>query len=623
MLDNLHFNHPYFLWALIPLALVLWRTVWSVATVDAWEKVIDPRLLSFLLQGKQGAGRDWAKWVLALGWLLSVIALADPVWEKIPRPIFQTNTARVIVLDLSNSMLIDDLNPSRLMRARFKIEDILSTEEEGQIGLVVFAGDAFTASPLARDPDTIRSLLQVLEPQIMPVQGSRVDLGLAKAQGLLEQANISHGQILLIADGISEQKQAQAVAKKISEAGHTISVLGVGTDAGGDLNFRTGQTVTVTLETDKLKQIAQLGGGEYHQITSSDADLNAVVLKPVSGENQAAVLAADLNAEDWKSTGPYLLFLLLPFAALAFRKGWLLQLMLTTSLISVMAAPQPAMAADWQKTLSTQWEKLWHNQEQRADKAFEHKQYNDTIILSDDPLKRGTAAYKNEEYQAALDNFSQQESAAAHYNAGNALVKMQQYQKAIEAYDKALAIDPNMADAIANKKLAEALLKQQPQDEKQQSEDGEESDPSEEQKGDKGEPSDDQKSSEQGEESEEGEQGEKGEQGSDNQFDDANKEMDKSEQGEEEQADKSTEDDAEKEQAEQAQQDEAGDETEGESVDSTGAAVEAEDLSEEEKLAAEQWLRRIPDDPGGLLRRKFLWQYQQHNGNEPPTGNPW
>ena len=160
MFSLFHFIEPLWLLGIFPLAFILWMVSNSQTHSKAWEKIIDPKLLPFLLQGEDKQSGNLAKWLLATGWIITLIALADPVWEKIPRPIFQTNTARIIVLDLSNSMLIDDLKPSRLARARFKIEDILSIEEEGQTGLVLFAGDAFTASPLTRDADTIRSLFK-------------------------------------------------------------------------------------------------------------------------------------------------------------------------------------------------------------------------------------------------------------------------------------------------------------------------------------------------------------------------------------------------------------------------------------------------------------------------------
>ena len=138
-------------------------------------------LLPLLLDDQKTQRSRIPLWLLSLGWLLAVLALADPAWEQQPQPLRQTGTSRVIVLDLSRSMLAPDLKPSRLVRARFKVEDILAHDAEGQTGLVVFAGDAFTVSPLTRDADTIRAQLRALDPSIMPSQGSRADLGLLKA----------------------------------------------------------------------------------------------------------------------------------------------------------------------------------------------------------------------------------------------------------------------------------------------------------------------------------------------------------------------------------------------------------------------------------------------------------
>jgi len=238
MLDNFHFLEPLWFIALIPLILIIYFTFQDHSDSKAWEKVVDAKLLSLLLQGEDKNSNLLPKFLLAIAWIISVVALADPVWEKIARPIFQTNAARVLVLDLSNSMLIDDLKPNRLARARFKIEDILSRDEEGQTALVLFAGEAFTAAPLTRDTETIRSMLKVLSPQIMPAQGSRADLGLMKAHELLKQSGITSGQVLLIADGISQKSLGIKAAKDLRNNGHTVSVMAVGTEAGGKLNFR-------------------------------------------------------------------------------------------------------------------------------------------------------------------------------------------------------------------------------------------------------------------------------------------------------------------------------------------------------------------------------------------------
>ncbi|MGB5306892.1 MAG: VWA domain-containing protein, partial [Gammaproteobacteria bacterium] len=188
MPEQFHFIQPLWLLALLPLAFLLWQVSQHSSTNNPWRKVVDSRLLPLLMRDQRTGNRQFPLWLLASGWLLTVLALADPAWEQQPQPVMQTTTSRVIVLDLSRSMLAADLQPSRLLRARFKVEDILARADESQTGLVVFAGAAFSVTPLTRDADTLRAQLKALEPDIMPAQGSRADLGLLKAQELLQQA---------------------------------------------------------------------------------------------------------------------------------------------------------------------------------------------------------------------------------------------------------------------------------------------------------------------------------------------------------------------------------------------------------------------------------------------------
>ena len=162
MPEQFHFIQPGWLLALLPLALLLWRVSQHSSATNPWRKIVDTRLLPLLTQDQGMGNNHFPLWLLASGWLLAVLALADPTWEQQPLPLIQTSASRVIVLDLSRSMLAEDLQPSRLVRARFKVEDILSQDEEGQTGLVVFAGDAFSVTPLTRDTDTIRAQLKAL-----------------------------------------------------------------------------------------------------------------------------------------------------------------------------------------------------------------------------------------------------------------------------------------------------------------------------------------------------------------------------------------------------------------------------------------------------------------------------
>jgi Ca-activated chloride channel family protein len=245
MLEHFHFIRPMWLLALLPLALLAWYAFRPANGGNAWRRVVDARLLPLMMAtGARGVSWSAASLVL-IGWMLATFALADPTWDLKPQPVFQTNAARVVVLDLSSSMNDADLKPSRLVRARYKIEDVLAQAAEGQTALVAYAGDAFTVAPLTRDANTIRSLLKVLEPDLMPADGSRADLGLSKAGELLHQAGVATGQILLIADGVDPGKSADTAraAARLKSEGYTVSVLGVGTQDPLPLTDEKGRLV--------------------------------------------------------------------------------------------------------------------------------------------------------------------------------------------------------------------------------------------------------------------------------------------------------------------------------------------------------------------------------------------
>jgi len=633
MSESFHFLQPLWLLALIPLALLVWRLRHATTGNNPWTRIIDVRLQALLLTGHTQRISHFLLWLLGLGWLIATLALANPVWEKQPRPLFQTSAARVIVLDLSRSMLDRDLQPSRLARARFKIEDILTRDEEGQTGLVVFAGDAFTVTPLTRDVDTIRALLKSLDPDLMPVQGSRADLGLQKAGKLLQQAGLANGQILLLADGVTGDK-ARDVAEDLHSKGYRISVLGVGTEKpepltnaqGQLLRTQDGQMILPPLETRALKAVAEAGGGRYRRFNGDESDIAALLANdtPMNTENP---ISNDLQGQDWQSRGPWLVALLLPLAALAFRRGWLLSVVLVAG---VLLPPQPAMAADWGD--------LWQRPDQQATQALAEQDYDRASQVAKDPLLRGSAEYRRGNYEQALEDFSQASGVTADYNRGNALAKLGRYEEAVTAYDDALKSAPGkMEDAQANKAAVEALLRQQqqqkkdPQNDQQKKEDNK--------KGQQGESSNQDQQSKSSEPSEQGKQGEQsgqdkqGKPGKASQKDDADKNAfaDAAKALEEKQAD-----DASKEQQQanraaaekQAEKPQAEDESlsslQQQTAPADGQPSRAESLSSEEQMAAEQWLRRIPDDPGGLLRRKFQYQYQRRAQREGTgSAQPW
>lgn len=631
-MTDFHFLNPEWLLLIIPVLVLLSLSQFKKANSSAWQKVIEPQLLQHLLQDHNETDKPWLKLLSMAAALIAIIALANPVWDKKPESVFQTPRALVLVLDLSASMNAADLAPSRLVRARLKIRDILERSIEGQTGLVVFAGDAFSVAPLTRDNETITSQLRVLEPRIMPVQGSRVDLGLEQAGKLLDQADIPAGDILVIADGF-QNTQTDIITRKLYEQGHRISFMGVGTLEGAPISNGQGDVirdrnnvpVLARLEEARFQKLAEAGGGRYVRIALNDSDIDYLLNMPaLNHDNPLTETLAEQN--QWKQTGPYITLLLLPLAALAFRRGWLMTFI---PAIVFLPQPDPAYAFSLQD--------LWKTPEQQASEALNQQRHEDALKLSSNPDVLGSAYYRQQQYEQAYEHFKQSEGADADYNQGNALARMTKYKEAIEAYDRALKQQPDMQDAIENKAAIEKLLQdQQRQQEKQsQQEKNESSEQEEQQSSDKNKQNDSQSEQSDQAEQQQSESGEQSEQQADspqdqqqqnesstsnNDFSDAAEAMEKEQDEQENQP----ESDSEQESAEQSQAQQASpDEPETGQPELTSALEqEAQPLDSEEQQAAEQWLRRIPDDPGGLLKRKFLYQYQQRN-RKPSSQQAW
>ncbi|MEJ2534023.1 MAG: VWA domain-containing protein, partial [Gammaproteobacteria bacterium] len=322
---GLHFIRPAWLLAL-PLGVLLplaWRR-WRRPSGD-WAGVCDPHLLRWLSVGG-GAVRGGAAGAIAAGLalVLSALALSGPSWQKLPDASFAASDAKVIALDLSASMLAEDLKPDRLTRARFRLSDLLQETREGQVGLVAYAGDAYVVAPLTDDTNTVANLLPALRPDVMPVAGSRADRALELAASLLERTGVAGGEILLITDE-AEPRDAEAAAR-LAREGIVTSVLAVGTregapvpSGGGFVTDADGNVVIARLDLDALGAVAEAGGGRLSVLAAAGADRSPWR----AAEGSRFDRRDDALGERWKDLGPWLVLLLLPLAAVAFRRGLL------------------------------------------------------------------------------------------------------------------------------------------------------------------------------------------------------------------------------------------------------------------------------------------------------------
>lgn len=423
-----HLLRPEWLWALLalPLLFVVWRV--RRARANVWRETVDAHLLPHLLDVGSDRRLRYAIWFAALGYVLAVLALAGPSWRQTDQPLWQSRVPLVIAMDLSTSMSAADLPPTRLAQARAKLAMLLRERRAGQIGLVVFADDAFTVAPLTDDSANVALFIDALKPDIMPRDGQRADRAIAWSVQLLKRAGFARGDILLITDHGDDS--SLRAAREATREGFHVSTLGLGSEAGAVYRRDDGLIARTQLDADSLRKLAAAGDGRYATLTREDKDLRALgVLNP---GNAAAGSGKGKAGRIWEDQGYWLLPPLMLLALFAFRRRAMVAML---AVCAVLGPWNQARAVDW-----------W----QRADQAA-HENMAD-----------GTRAYRAGDFTRATELYQRADNADGQYNLGNALAKSGQYQQAIKAYDEALRRQPGMADALANKRAVEALLKQQP-----------------------------------------------------------------------------------------------------------------------------------------------------------------
>ena len=598
--ESFHFLRPLWLLAIPAMLPVLWLALRSRAASSAWQRVCDPELLAALISRGEVAPSRWPGVMLALGGSVACVAAAGPTWERLPQPAYDSPSSSVLVVNLSASMDATDVAPSRLGRARFELTDALAGLADEHLALVIFSEEPFTVTPLADDPAVIGAQVPVLETSLMPGSGTRVDRAIDHAAELLSRAGAMNGRILLISDSAGDEPQeAVDAAARAAAAGVRVSVLGVGTEGGAPVPARQGfardplgNPITVRLEREALEQIARAGHGHFALATADDSDLHAVMpaSEPLPGFG-GELTPSGVRTDVWRDMGAALLAIPLLLAPFAFRKGWASALLLVAVAGGAVTVPTDAYAAGW--------DDMWSRPDQQGAQAFAAGRPADAAKLFEDPAWRAAALYRAQDYAGAAESLQGQEGTEARYNLGNALARAGQLEQALAAYDEALAAQPDHQDARFNRDLVAKLLEQQKQEQQQ------EQDPQQQQDGqqqnEQSQPQDSQSQKDQKDQADQ--QDQQGQSGQPEQA--AQSEAEKEKQQAQQQAEEQK---AEQEQKQaEAQQGEKG-EPKG---PQQAASAPPEGPQSERELALEQWLNRIPDDPGGLLREKLRRQYAE------------
>jgi Ca-activated chloride channel family protein len=312
-----HLLRPQWLWALLPIAGLAILLMRQQDPTARWRGVIVDHLLNHLVvRPHRGWGlRPWQVLIFAL--VVLSVAVSGPTWHREQPPFTEDTSPLVIALDLSKTMTVKDVSPSRLDRAKQMARDLLERRKGAKTALLVYAGSAHTVLPLTDDPGILESFIMDLDPSIMPTEGKNAARALALAEHLLS-AETTAGTILFLTDGMAAAEHSAFVAHR-EQSRDGVLVLAVATEAGG---IPSGGGEPHALDLLGLERLRSEAGVGIERLTADDRDLERILRRIEM--HLASVQAADTQGR-WRDEGRWLAWPLAGLVLLWFRRGWLVR----------------------------------------------------------------------------------------------------------------------------------------------------------------------------------------------------------------------------------------------------------------------------------------------------------
>jgi Ca-activated chloride channel family protein len=317
LLASFHFLRPEWLWALLPVVVLALLLARRQSAAVRWRRVIAPHLLEHLVVRPRRRGRVRPVHLLAVALALATIAAAGPSWRREPSPFTEDTAPLVIALDLSTSMQVQDVQPSRLERAKQKIRDLLPARQGARTSLLAYAGTAHTVLPLTDDPQVLESFVAALDPSVMPREGKSPGSALQLAATMLA-AELAPGTILILTDEIP-RGEIPTFAEHGDGSRDQVVVWAIGTEAGG---IPTAGGELHGLDLAGLEALASESGAAIQRITVDDTDVERVLRRI-----ETHLTAAQLDEEEgrWRDEGWWLTWPMALVVLVWFRQGWLVE----------------------------------------------------------------------------------------------------------------------------------------------------------------------------------------------------------------------------------------------------------------------------------------------------------
>jgi Ca-activated chloride channel family protein len=322
------FDHLIFLSGLAALPLIVLIFLWMLRSRKKAIQKFGNSVLVEQLMADRSTGRPLLKFILmAVAFTFLILAIVNlKIGSKLDKS-KRKGVDLIIALDVSNSMLAQDIKPSRIERAQMAISKLIDKFEEDQIGIVVFAGKAQVLLPITTDYASAKMMCMSANPDIIPTQGTAIGEAINLAASSFDKNSKNKKAIILITDGENHEDEALPAVQNAVKEGLVVHTIGMGSEFGGPIPIgmkglsidykkdREGNTVVTKLDENQLKQIAAAGKGIYVRATTSDAGLNDVfkeINKMEKKEFEAKTFA------EYTNTYPYIVGLVLIILILEF-----------------------------------------------------------------------------------------------------------------------------------------------------------------------------------------------------------------------------------------------------------------------------------------------------------------
>lgn len=500
-----HFQHIEYLLALalVPLMILLYVFVLR-SKKNTIKKIGDPALVNQLIKDYSPA-KFLIKFVLIVtAFVAGIIALANPRMPKGTTIVNRSGIDVMIALDVSKSMLADDIKPSRLERAKQFIERLIDKLPDDRIGIVVFAGRAYLQMPLTTDHSAAKMYLSSATPDVVPTQGTVIGDALKMCYAAFNTKEKKYKSVVLVSDGEDHDKTAEKVTKAMAEEGVMINTVGIGSPEGTTIidpatgvtkTDAEGRPVITKLNEKELQSIAANGNGLYELFTNTDDVVNGIDTQ-LKKMGQHSITENSLV--NFKNFFPWLLGLALILLVAEFFVSEVKKLAVvkkiiikkeTAALMAMLILPSLLFAQNSNTLIQNgnyaynkkEYDVAVDNYKKAADKepANETAQYN----LGNALYKKGDAEEALKAYDEAIKfSKSKSDQSGSWYNKGVSLQNNKKLPESIDAYKNALRLNPTDEDARFN--LQKALLQQQKQQQQKDQQDKDKKKPKDDQQKD-------------------------------------------------------------------------------------------------------------------------------------------